>query len=131
MPHFTLAHLTIYPTNRVGDKRSPAKALYCYVDHGGWEKEQRKTNKDMDEKRETRPCRKKHEPEKGPGYYQRQREVETSCKNLIVCESMIKERKGKRQETSSYITTPYASYYTLLNLLTKPHLILFILTFST
>src|SRR6218665_3330003 len=46
----------------------------------GWEKEQRKTNKDMDGQCETRPCSKRHRLENGPGYYKKQREVETSCK---------------------------------------------------
>ena len=39
----------------------------------GWKKDQRKRNKDMDGQRETRPSRKRHEPENGPVYYQGQR----------------------------------------------------------
>jgi len=63
-----------------------------------WEKEQRKTNKDTDGQCETRkPCRKRHGPDNGPGYYQKQKEVETSCKNLIVGEHLTEEEKEEKR----------------------------------
>ena len=46
-------------------------------------------DKDLDGQRETRPCRKEHGPENGRGYYQGQREMKASCKNLIVREHLM------------------------------------------
>ena len=51
----------------------------------------------MDGQRETRPCRKRHGPENGHGYYQGQREVEAFCKNLVVGENQTEEKNGKRK----------------------------------
>ena len=61
----------------------------------GLEKEQRKTNKDMDGQCETRPCSNRNGIENDPGYYHGQREVKTSCKNLIVGEHLTEEKKKK------------------------------------
>jgi len=45
---------------------------------------------------EARPCWKGHGLEKGAGYYQGQREVETSCINLIVGDRLTEEKKKKK-----------------------------------
>ena len=50
----------------------------------------------MDGQRESRPCRKRHGPENGPGYYPRQREAEASGKNLIVGENLTEEKIRRR-----------------------------------
>ena|SRR6218665_2702786 len=62
-----------------------------------WKKEQRKRSKDRDGQCETRPYRKRHGLENGPGYYQRQRKLETSCKYLIVGEYLQKRNINKRK----------------------------------
>jgi len=57
----------------------------------------------------TRPCRKRHGPENGPvegqsvKCYQGQREVEASCKNLIVGEHLTEEEKRRRRKQGIYI----------------------------
>jgi len=61
---------------RMEDKRLPAKALYCYVDEKRSRRKQTKTwmkngRQDLAEKG----------LENSPGYDERQREVETSCKS--------------------------------------------------
>jgi len=54
----------------------------------------------MDGQRETRPCRKRYGPKNGPGYYQGQREVETSCENLIVGEHRTEEKRRRNQRSN-------------------------------
>ena len=51
---------------------------------------------DMDGQCETRPCRKRHGLENDPGYYQRQRKVDTSsCKNLIIGKHLTEEKRRR------------------------------------
>jgi len=69
----------------------------------------------LDGKRETRPCRKKHGLGNGLGYYKRQREVETSCKNLIVGEHVTEERKRRRSRRKNEYLISHAFYVSLIS----------------
>jgi len=53
----------------------------------------KRAEEDMDGKCETRPCSKRRGLENDPGYYQGQREVETSCKNIFVGKYLMEEKR--------------------------------------
>ena len=65
----------------------------------------------MDGKRETRPCRKRHEFENGPGYYKRLREVEAFCETLG--EHLTEEKRKKVLITFQYYCNVKADPYLL------------------
>lgn len=103
---------------RMEDRRLPAKALYSYVD-GKWSwGRQPKTWKG---KQDTRPSMPKKtwtwEQPWRIDYYQRQRGVEPSCKNLIVGRKILvltKERKRGRKKTIVIAMCGYCSVCILM-----------------
>jgi len=71
----------------------------------------------MHGKRETTPRRKKQGFENDPGYRQRQREVEASCKNLIVDEHLTEGTKIRRKEVDSELGLNCAKVLILVKVL--------------